>query len=208
MRNTRSLVGWTAASAAVLLACGGNGGSTGPPAQQFGTVAGTVLEADNTPVVGAQVTITRTGFTSRQAATSAQGAYQFTQVETGMWSTIVTPPGGYTVPGASEIPVNVQANQTATANFVLAQDGPPPGETHNVVMANIAFSPTPISIAVNDVVRWTNNDAEPHNVVGSNFSSPGNLAQNGTYERQFTAAGTFDYVCTLHAGMTGSVIVN
>lgn len=35
----------------------------------------------------------------------------------------------------------------------------------------------------------------------------GNIGNGGTYAHTFASAGTYNYRCTLHGGMTGSVIV-
>jgi plastocyanin len=73
----------------------------------------------------------------------------------------------------------------------------------------IAFSPAEVSIGVGETVTWTNNDTVPHDVTADSFSSgePGGMEPGATFEHTFDEAGTFDYVCTVHPGMEGSVTV-
>jgi plastocyanin len=44
-----------------------------------------------------------------------------------------------------------------------------------------------------------------HNVVGDGFES--RIQAQGTFEHTSDAPGTYSYVCTLHQGMDGTVIV-
>ena len=78
-----------------------------------------------------------------------------------------------------------------------------------VWMQNMAFVPSSITIPVNGIVTWTNKDAVTHNVTSdSAWFASGNIAPNGVFSRQFTTAGTFNYSCTIHANMRGTVIVH
>jgi plastocyanin len=83
------------------------------------------------------------------------------------------------------------------------------GAGAEVSMEGIAFNPEEITVAVGDTVTWTNNDSADHDVTGDDFSSgePGGLAGGDTFEHTFEEAGTFDYVCTVHPGMEGTVTV-
>ena len=78
-----------------------------------------------------------------------------------------------------------------------------------VSMEDIKFAPGSISVAVGDAVTWTNNDTVGHDVTGDNFKSgdPGAMQNGDTYANTFDTAGTFDYVCSVHPGMEGSVTV-
>jgi plastocyanin len=78
-----------------------------------------------------------------------------------------------------------------------------------VSMEGIAFNPAEVTVGVGDTVTWTNNDSVGHDVTADSFSSgdPGGLSGGDTFEQTFDEAGTFDYVCTVHPGMEGSVVV-
>jgi len=82
-----------------------------------------------------------------------------------------------------------------------------PGE-NEVWMEDIAFSPASKSVPVGTTVKWINKDDVDHTVTSSEglFDS-GHIAAGEIYEYTFDSAGTYDYVCTLHSGMTGTVIV-
>jgi amicyanin len=65
-----------------------------------------------------------------------------------------------------------------------------------------------VTVAVGSTVTWTNRDEEPHTVVANDasFHSPG-LGAQGTYSYTFHSAGTFDYICSVHPFMHGTVVV-
>ena len=71
-----------------------------------------------------------------------------------------------------------------------------------------AFAPATLTVAVGTTVTWTNRDEEPHTVAASDgsFHSPG-MGTGATFTHTFTAAGTFDYVCSIHPMMRGTVVV-
>jgi plastocyanin len=47
----------------------------------------------------------------------------------------------------------------------------------------------------------------PHNVKGDGFRSP-TLSKGKKWSHTFAEAGTFDYLCTLHPAMKGTVEVS
>lgn len=81
-------------------------------------------------------------------------------------------------------------------------------DTIDVSIDNFAFVPSTVTIAIGDAVRWTNLDATAHTTtaIGGEWDS-GALGLNGTFVFTFTTEGTFDYICTIHPIMTGSVVV-
>jgi plastocyanin len=78
-----------------------------------------------------------------------------------------------------------------------------------VSMKDIKFDPSDVTIKTGETVTWTNDDSVGHDVTGDDFKSgdPGGLQNGDTFEHTFDTAGTFDYVCTVHPGMKGSVTV-
>ncbi|HEX7414791.1 MAG TPA: cupredoxin domain-containing protein [Bacteroidia bacterium] len=80
--------------------------------------------------------------------------------------------------------------------------------TNEVFMQNTAFSPSSITVAVNTTIKWTNKDGMAHTVTStSGLFDSGNISSGSTYSHQFTATGTYAYKCTIHSGMSGTVIV-
>ncbi|MDO8211334.1 plastocyanin/azurin family copper-binding protein [Conexibacter sp. CPCC 206217] len=79
--------------------------------------------------------------------------------------------------------------------------------TKTVTLKNIAFNPARVTIKKGDRVTWVWRDADVrHNVTSSKFKSS-STRSSGTYSVTFGKTGTFAYRCTLHPGMTGSVVV-
>jgi plastocyanin len=113
---------------------------------------------------------------------------------------------------------------TDDANATVTPPTPPPGapgpETVAVSLQNNAFEPREVTIAIGDTVRWTHNDGTtPHNVEGDGIEDshpnctaavPGNplcMNDGDTYDWTFASEGSFDYLCEIHGGMTGTVHV-
>jgi len=84
-----------------------------------------------------------------------------------------------------------------------------PPASNTVTIQSMAFSPSTITITAGSTVKWTNNDAIAHTVTSNTgaFDS-GNMAAGATYSYTFSTAGTYNYHCTYHSGMTGTVMVN
>lgn len=77
-----------------------------------------------------------------------------------------------------------------------------------VGITDFAFSPATLTVPVGATVTWTNHDAEPHTVVASDgsFHSPG-MDTDATFTYTFTNVGSFDYICSIHPMMHGTVVV-
>ncbi len=81
-----------------------------------------------------------------------------------------------------------------------------PGAT--VFMKDFFFSPKTVTINVGESVKWTDKGKaeEGHTATGDTFDS-GVLHQGESYTHKFSTAGTFDYICTLHSNMKGTILV-
>ena len=81
--------------------------------------------------------------------------------------------------------------------------------TNKVGMKDIKFVPADITVKAGDTVTWTNEESVPHDVKaekGADFASE-TFGEGKTFSYKTTAAGTIDYVCTLHPGMEGTITV-
>jgi plastocyanin len=96
-----------------------------------------------------------------------------------------------------------------------AQTKPPPGSEAGpdykpaaVTIESFAFSPKTITVAIGTTITWTNQDTTAHTVTSRNgvFDS-GKMSQGDTFSYTFNEKGDFEYYCTFHPDMTGSVIV-
>jgi plastocyanin len=85
---------------------------------------------------------------------------------------------------------------------------PAPQGPDAVDITNFAFAPLTLTVPVGATVTWTNGDEEPHTVAASDgsFHSPG-MGTGGTYSFTFTNVGSYDYVCSIHPFMHGTVVV-
>jgi plastocyanin len=77
---------------------------------------------------------------------------------------------------------------------------------HEVTVNNNFFSPANLTIQVGDTVRWTNSTGVTHNITAAGFQNQPS-ASSFTHEVTFNSPGTFQYQCTLHGGMNGSITV-
>jgi plastocyanin len=75
-----------------------------------------------------------------------------------------------------------------------------------VVARDLAFVPPAVQVPAGTTVTWRFDDARvPHNVQGDGFKSE--ILTKGSFQHRFDRPGSYAYVCTLHAGMTGRVVV-
>ena len=76
----------------------------------------------------------------------------------------------------------------------------------------LKFSPAIAPVHVGQIVEWTVDGTMTHTVTflsanASCLSDP-QLEPGSSWEVKFTQAGTYDYKCTIHPGMTGTVTVS
>jgi plastocyanin len=83
-----------------------------------------------------------------------------------------------------------------------------PTLTNSVTVQNNSFSPNNIQVSPGTTVTWTwAQGSDAHNVTFSDGTNSGDKVGGAVFTRTFNSAGTFNYQCTLHGGMTGSVLV-
>jgi plastocyanin len=84
------------------------------------------------------------------------------------------------------------------------------GTISPVSILTMSYSPSPLTVKVGTVVRWTNTDVTAHTVTsndGISFSS-GNIPAGGVYNLLTATTGNFPYYCTIHGmAMSGTLIV-
>ncbi len=74
-------------------------------------------------------------------------------------------------------------------------------------MEDNAFDPEVVTVSEGTEVRWINEGAEIHTVTSEGNFDSGNVEAGETFIHTFDQSGTFDYICTLHPGMEGTVVV-
>jgi plastocyanin len=200
---------WTAGALVALAACSGGdggGGTTNPavfttldvqPATVNVTVNGTQpLTASAKDQNGATMSgLTVAYVSSATARATVSPAGVVTGVSVGTATITATGTVG-TVTKTKDVAVTV-ANQTV------------PGLTANVAATGgSTFDPSNVTILATGTVTWS--FAIEHNVTWDAAAPTGGNIPNtstGTVQRTFPTAGTYNYRCTLHAGMTGRVTV-
>ena len=75
-----------------------------------------------------------------------------------------------------------------------------------VKIVDFRFRPGTLTVSRGDVVRWRNRGNVTHTSTSSTWDS-GRLAPGETFRRRFRRAGTFEYHCTIHPQMTGTIVV-
>ncbi len=89
-----------------------------------------------------------------------------------------------------------------------AGQGSAPPKTAAITIANFSFGMASLEVPVGTTVTWTNRDDVPHTVTSTTkvFKS-GPLDTGESFAYTFNTAGTFEYFCSMHARMTGRIVV-
>lgn len=200
--------------AVAITACGGGGdggnGGTNPPPQVASVVitsppAAQTISACNTVNFAAQArnaqggavstTISWTSSDASKVALSGASGASTTARGVGVGSSTITASANSGTVTSTGVTVTVQGGASATAD--VDATGPS------------SFSPNCVTINAGGTVRWTFGPTT-HNVKFQGSAPPaGNIDNtlNATVSRAFPTAGKYDYLCDLHAGMNGMVIV-
>ena len=77
-----------------------------------------------------------------------------------------------------------------------------------VQIDQFAFAPQRLTVKAGTTVTWINDDDIPHTVASSSklFKSRA-LDTNDKFSFTFTTPGSYEYFCSLHPHMTGTVVV-
>jgi plastocyanin len=77
-----------------------------------------------------------------------------------------------------------------------------------VTIDNFTFAPQQVTVKAGTTVTWTNNDDTPHVVASStkSFRSKA-LDTDDKFSFTFNTAGVYQYFCSLHPHMTGTIVV-
>lgn len=201
--------------AVALSACGGGGGGNGgtqpPPAAVFTSL--TISPTNPSLVFRDTLQMGATPRDQNGAAMTGLPAATFDRVGDG--TAVSVSASGRVIaeqPGPAQIRVSLTSGATthvATTNATVSALGTTADV--NVSGGGQSFSPDTVKIAVNGTVTWTFSAGAnaPHNVTFATAHPQGNIANTttGSVARTFATAGRFPYQCTLHAGMSGAVVV-
>ena len=77
-----------------------------------------------------------------------------------------------------------------------------------VEIEDFAYDPDPVTIEEGGKVTWINRDSAPHTATAEDGSfDTGTLEEGKLGSASFKQAGTYEYVCTIHPEMQGTVEV-
>ena len=197
---------WRVAALVVAAGCGGGGdggGSTGPAVftslnvtpsnvsvlvNQTQALTATARDQNNNTLGGLATTFT----TGNQSIATVSSAGVVTGVAVG--NTTVTVNGTIGT-----------VTKSTTVNVTVTQPGPTAAVS---ATGGNTFDPNRVFVTPGGTVTWT--FAAQHNVTWEGSTPTGGNIPNtssGSVSRTFPAAGTYGYQCTLHPGMSGTVVV-
>ena len=79
--------------------------------------------------------------------------------------------------------------------------------THVVVIDGVRYEPASLTVKRGDTVIFRNDDPFPHTVTAKGRFDSGSIAAGRQWKYVARKAGTFDYLCTLHPNMTGTLVI-
>lgn len=85
-----------------------------------------------------------------------------------------------------------------------------PANAYQVVISDYTFLPRVLTVPVGTTVTWVNSDVVSHTVTRDARDEPfdsGLLGNQGVFTHTFGTVGTYGYLCSPHAGMQGTIVV-
>ena len=80
---------------------------------------------------------------------------------------------------------------------------------NRIEIKDFAFDPQKITVKSGEKITWINRDGEPHTVVsvGKKFQRSSGLDTDQEFSIIAGAPGTYEYFCSVHPKMTGTIVV-
>jgi plastocyanin len=82
-----------------------------------------------------------------------------------------------------------------------------------IAIENFAFLPATLTVPPGTTVTWSNHDEEPHNVVDVPVAGQPRVFRSQAvdggekYSFVFSQPGTYNYICSIHPRMQGTIVV-
>ena len=204
----------------VLLGCGGgggdDGGTTGPPppppppsTQTLGSISTNVttinLGAGNTQNISVSAFDTNNGVISNPGSPTFTSS-NATIAEVDLQGAVLA-----VSQGAATIDVSLtRGGVTKTAVVTVNVTGVLPTSASVSTTSGDIFTPAKVLISQGGSVSWTFGITEHTVAFQGGAGAPSGIPSGGyssTVSRTFAQSGNFAYVCTIHPGMSGQVVV-
>ena len=187
----------------------------------YGVIDGnTLLDADG----GILVDGLQTGFNANITNNDiSQTTGRTAPAAIGIWAedcgSSVVNTGGNTVSIMENAIVTDGCDLVDSASTLVAIGGSG-GSVYTIQINAAAFVPANMSIFEGDTIRWRSNeyytDGTPHDVTSNDtdaggaplWSSGGGMNLGSTYTKSFSTSGTYDYHCSIHPFMYGTITVS
>src|ERR1700719_2968863 len=91
----------------------------------------------------------------------------------------------------------------------MQNDASTSNKQNRIEIKDFAFNPQTITVKSGEKVTWINRDEEPHTVVsvGKQFKKSTALDTDDKFTITVGAPGTYEYFCSVHPKMTGTIVV-
>jgi plastocyanin len=78
---------------------------------------------------------------------------------------------------------------------------------YTIVLNHLKFGALPEGLKVGDTIIWENDDAFRHSATARDKSFDIDLPPGAKVAQVLATAGSFDFFCKFHPGMTGTLVV-
>ena len=80
--------------------------------------------------------------------------------------------------------------------------------TNTVEISNFAFAPKNLTVSAGTTVTWKNADDSPHRIADVNGAyASAALDTDDSFSHTFAAPGVYNYFCSIHPYMVGTIVV-
>lgn len=115
---------------------------------------------------------------------------------------------GIALLGAFALAVSACGDETSTSTGTSGSASTTAEKSSVVSMSGNKFDPAELTVDQGTTVTWSNTDSTTHTVTApSGAFNSGDLSPGRNFGYTFNEPGTYEYGCTIHPDMKGTVIV-
>jgi plastocyanin len=132
--------------------------------------------------------------------------------KTSLTSTILVLLAALALIAATGCPSHASASQSANSGKTASQSESAAPKVVTVLIRDFKFEPATVTVHEGETVEWKNEDSVPHtateNADGKKPAFDSGYLQTGAAWRYVAQnKGTYNYICTLHPNMQGTLII-